>query len=194
MSLLRHQEIQQRLQAEVDEAYEKGGTDKHGRLSYGVVQNLEYLDMVINETLRMYPAAATIMNRKCTRDYTIPGTNLTIKKGQEVEVPVMGIHMDARYYPDPEKFDPERFSKEAKAARHPMAFLSFGQGPRMCIGSRFALLEMKVALAKVMREFDVKSCSTTPTAIELDPGARTYTAKNPLTVKVERRSWHFRKL
>ena len=72
--------------------------------------------------------------RKCTKDYTFPGTNVTIKKGQHVVIPVMGIHHDEQIYPDPEKFEPERFSPENKASRHPYTYMPFGQGPRSCIG------------------------------------------------------------
>ena len=58
--------------------------------------------------------------------------------------------MDERHWPDPERFDPERFTKAAKAARHPMAFIPFSGGPRMCLGLRFALVEIKVRLTSFL--------------------------------------------
>ena len=98
--------------------------------------------------------------------------------------------MDEQYYPNPKKFDPERFTKEAKAERHPMAFLSFGAGPRICIGSRFALLEMKVAIAKIVRDFTLRTCSRTPTDEEIKgvDGSITYTSATPLLIKVDKRN------
>ena len=63
----------------------------------------------------------------------------------------IGIHQDERYYPNPHQFNPDNFSKEARQSRSPYTFLGFGQGPRACIGMRFALLEAKVAIAMVMQ-------------------------------------------
>ncbi len=186
LELAKNQDIQEKLRAEVDEAYETG-TDKEGRLTYGTVQGLPYLELVLYETLRKYPAAGTGIIRECIKDYTLPGTNVTIKKGQEVNVSTIGVHFDDKYYPNPEKFDPERFTKEAKSARHPMAFLTFGQGPRACIGSRFALAEMKVAVAKIVREFYLKPCANTPEKIDILPESFTLTPKTPLLIQVERR-------
>ena len=74
------------------------------------------------------------MSRICTKNYTVPGTNLVIEKGTAVLIPVMGIHHDPEYYPNPEKFDPERFSDVNKKERHSCAFIPFGEGPRICIG------------------------------------------------------------
>ncbi len=179
--LARNPEVQSRLQEEIDEAFQDGEG-----LDYGVVQGLEYLDMVIHETLRINPPVGANF-RECTQDYRLPGTDLVITKGSEVHVPVMGIHLDEKIYPNPTKFDPERFSKEARAARHPMAFVAFSQGPRNCIGMRFALLEIKVGLIKILRQFNVKTCSETPNEFVLDPNSITSNSKHPLWVKVEER-------
>ena len=139
--------------------------------------------------MRRYPVGSGGISRTCTKDYTLPGTNLTIKRGEEVQIPAMGIHLDEKYYPDPERFDPERFSKGSSgASRHPMAHLSFGQGPRKCFGGRFAILEIKVALVRVLREFDIVRCEDTPEELILDPTSITMTPKNELLVQLERRS------
>ena len=82
------------------------------------IMNLEYLDMVFYETLRMYPAI-NFLTRACVKDYTLPGTDIVIKKDEELVINVCGLHMNPDHYPEPEKFDPERFSKENKAERHP---------------------------------------------------------------------------
>ena len=128
-----------------------------------------------------------IVSREANREYRLPGTDLTLPRGAEVHIPAIGIHLDERHYPDPDKFEPERFSKEAKAARQPMTYMAFGQGPRMCVGSRFALLEIKVGLAMLLREFDITSCQRTPAKIEMDPSSATFAPKHPLWVKVKKR-------
>ena len=86
------------------------------------------------EILRKYPPGVRI-ERRCTQDYTIPGTNSVIGKDSIVVIPAVAIHRDSDHYPDPEKFDPERFTSEAKTSRHPYTYMPFGQGPRNCKSS-----------------------------------------------------------
>lgn len=89
--------------------------------------------MYLTETLRLYPPAP-ITNRVCKRSYNIPGHHTTIDKGTIVRIPIMGIHYDKQYYPEPHKFDPNRFSSSEQSLRPKYSFLPFGEGPRMCIG------------------------------------------------------------
>lgn len=70
------------------------------------------------------------------KDYRIPETNVMIEKGKRVIVPILGLHLDEEYYPNPELFDPDRFSDENKKDRHPYAHIPFGEGPRICIGTK----------------------------------------------------------
>lgn len=88
------------------------------------------------ETIRKYPSTP-ILTRVCTEDYTVPGTSLVIEKGTSVVLPIFAIHRDPDFYPDPEKFDPERFSVEGKASRESSTYLGFGNGPRYCLGNYF---------------------------------------------------------
>jgi len=89
---------------------------------------------IFSETLRKYPSVP-ILNRECTKTYKIPGSDVTLEKGMLTVIPVLGLHYDPKYYPDPDRFDPERFSEEEKAKRHHFAYLPFGEGPRICIGT-----------------------------------------------------------
>lgn len=67
-------------------------------------------------------------------DYKIPGSNLTLKKGTTVFVSVFGMHYDPEYFPEPQKYDPDRFSEDYPNKHPPYTFLPFGEGPRICIG------------------------------------------------------------
>lgn len=75
--------------------------------------------------------------RLCTKDYVVPGTDIEIKKGVGVMIPVLGLQTDPEYYPNPDVFDPDRFSEEKKKERPGFTWLPFGEGPRICIGMAF---------------------------------------------------------
>lgn len=92
-----------------------------------------YCSINISETLRMHPPVAQL-ERVCTQNYTLPDSDLVLQKGTSVQIPVIGIHYDPEYYPDPYKFDPNRFCAEEKAKRSHYVYLPFGTGPRNCIG------------------------------------------------------------
>ena len=141
-------DIQSRLLEEIDETF----TECTENLDYDTIQGLQYLNMVLKETLRRHTPIA-IIPRLCVKDFQLPGTDIFIKKGQEITIPSHAIHLDHRCYPDPLKFPPENFSKENCAKRSPYTFLAFGQGPRACIGMRFTLLEAKIALVSILGRY-----------------------------------------
>lgn len=93
-------------------------------------------NVTVTETLRKYPPL-TCLTRECTKDYPIPGTHVNLEKGTQVIIPAEALHHDPQYFPEPDRFDPERFSEEAKSGRHHYVYLPFGEGPRICIGEYF---------------------------------------------------------
>lgn len=81
----------------------------------------------------MYPPIPHL-SREAVKDYKVPGTDLVLKKGQSVVIPSVALHYDAEYFPDPEKFDPDRFNEQNKGLIQPFTYMPFGEGPRNCIG------------------------------------------------------------
>ncbi|RZC42085.1 p450 domain containing protein, partial [Asbolus verrucosus] len=144
----RRQDLQQKVRDEIETVLAK----HQGKITYEAIQDMKYMDQVINETLRKYPPVPDLV-RKCVKDYKVPDSDLVIEKGTKVIIPVLGIHYDKEYFPDPEKFDPERFTEENKNSRHSYAHIPFGEGPRMCIGMRFGLLQSKVGLTVLLRKY-----------------------------------------
>ncbi|XP_070556743.1 cytochrome P450 3A5-like [Ptychodera flava] len=158
-SMATNPDIQEKLCTEIDDVMAN-----HEEPSYDVVSKMPYLDMIVCETLRMYPPSLRF-DRECNEDVTIAGIN--IKKGMYVTVSIYAIHHNPEIYPEPEKFIPERFTKEEKEKRHPYAWLPFGAGPRNCIGMRFALLEAKIGLVRIFRDFTLEPCAETVIPIQL---------------------------
>ncbi|KAG0724962.1 Cytochrome P450 3A11 [Chionoecetes opilio] len=128
---------------------------EHGDITYQAIMEAKLLDACLQETLRLYPSGL-VLERSCTKTIKLPGTDLTLKPGDLVEVPVWCLHHDPRYWPDPEAFIPDRFLPENKGNIHPFTHMPFGMGPRNCIAMRFALLETKVALAKLLLKAELE--------------------------------------
>lgn len=106
-----------------------------GRLTYDILSKLKYLDQVISEGLRKWPPAI-FNNRKCTKDFdfVLNGKKIFIERGRPIWIPTFSIHHDPKFFPDPKKFDPERFSDKNKHKIIPGSYIPFGMGPRNCIG------------------------------------------------------------
>lgn len=127
--------------------------NNYDKLSYELLKSRS----VQIESLRKYPPV-TNLTRRCNRDYPVEGTNFVIKKDQMLFVPAYAIQHDPDIYPNPSVFDPDRFTPEEQSKRSPYAFLSFGQGPRNCIGLRFGVLQAKIGLAMLLKNFKFEPC------------------------------------
>jgi cytochrome P450 family 6 len=146
--LAKHQDIQDKVRQEIETVLAK----HEGKITYESIQEMKYMNRVIDETLRKYPPVP-FLTRKCVKDYKIPDEDIIIEKGTTVVLSVLGIHYDEEYYPDPEKFDPERFTEENKNLRHHYSHIPFGEGPRLCIGMRFGLMQTKVGLTSLLKKY-----------------------------------------
>lgn len=111
---------------------------------------MKFMDMVIDETLRMYPIGVRL-DRVASCDYKYK--DMQINKNDIIAIPVWTLHHDSELYPEPDLFNPFRFDEQSKKSRDKCAYLPFGNGPRNCIAMRFALLEIKLLLAKIFSKY-----------------------------------------
>ncbi|XP_011875040.1 PREDICTED: probable cytochrome P450 6a14 isoform X3 [Vollenhovia emeryi] len=145
--LAQNHDIQDKARKEIDEIVKE-----HGGLTYDALNEMTYLHKVVKETMRKYPPLP-VLNRTCTKEIDLPTINIRIPTGTLITIPVLGLHRDPSVYPDPDKFDPERFNVDVVAERHPYAYLPFGEGPRICIGTRFGYMQTKVGLASLLSKY-----------------------------------------
>ncbi|XP_077880883.1 cytochrome P450 3A21-like [Ictidomys tridecemlineatus] len=148
--LATHPDVQTKLQQKIDSAL-----PNKAPATYEIVLQMEYLDMVVNETLRLYPIASRL-ERMCKKDVEING--VPIRKGTVVMISSYVPHQDPQHWPEPEEFHPERFSKNNKDSVNPYVYMPFGNGPRNCIAMRFSLMNIKLALVKVMQNYSFQTC------------------------------------
>lgn len=119
-----NQQVQEKARNSVMEVLKR----HNNQFTYESVGEMHYLEQCVNETLRKYPVVSTL-TRAAINDYEIPSTDVKIGKGQVVWIPVYAIHYDEEIYPEPETFNPDRFTQEEISKRHSMSFLPFGEGP-----------------------------------------------------------------
>ena len=157
--LATYPEVQDRLIDEVDNADQARGDTP----LYDYVQRIGYLDQVVCEVLRLCSPGFNLF-RGCEEEAVYKGVRFP--KGVDVNIPVYVLHRDPEVWDNPLEFNPENFSPEAKEKRDPYSFLPFGTGPRQCIGMRFALLEIKMALLKILQQFKFERAPETVAKLE----------------------------
>ncbi|CAF1202831.1 unnamed protein product [Rotaria magnacalcarata] len=152
-ALATHPQEQRKLQEHIDKHFHPENDDEMP--SYDTIFNMDYLDMFIRETLRMYPIAPVVVNRQSTEDFYISGIG-TIPAGTCIAADMFTLHFDADLWGpvDPHIFYPERFATK----RHPMAWIAFGAGPRNCVGMRFAMMEIKILLVRLLKTYSIVDC------------------------------------
>ncbi|KAK9884789.1 hypothetical protein WA026_009014 [Henosepilachna vigintioctopunctata] len=181
--LAKNKSIQDRVRKEIRDVSSK----YNGEVTYDAIMDMNYLDQVLNETLRKYPPLPCL-HRKCNKTYKVPGADLILEKGMRVTIPVIGIHHDPDYYPDPGKFDPDRFTEENKRNRKQFTFLPFGDGPRICIGARFGIMQAKIGLIAVLLNYEVSINAKTVEPLTFEPESFILTTKGGLWLNVEKLS------
>lgn len=137
--------------------------------------------VIITESLRKYPPVLTL-TRKCEKNYPLPGTDLIVERGTLALIPIYGIQHDEDYFPNPEDFDPERFSEENKKKIPQFAYMPFGEGPRICIGLRFGQMQAKVGLCCLLRNFEFR-VSPKMEPVEIDKSTFLITTKSPILLE-----------
>jgi cytochrome P450 family 4 subfamily V len=134
-----------------------GETDRNREVTSEDVSHLKYMECFIKESLRLYPAVIWY-GRTTSEDCKIG--KYDIPAGVDILLNLYVLHRDPKHFPDPEKFDPGRWTSDETIARHPFCYLPFSAGLRNCIGQKFAMLEMKIVLCHLLRRFEIRGSFT----------------------------------
>ncbi|ESO89799.1 hypothetical protein LOTGIDRAFT_218629 [Lottia gigantea] len=178
--LATHPDIQDKVLHEINQKLGKDEEPDHENIT-----KLKYLQQVIDETLRLFPALIRTV-RYCAEDIDINGT--FIAKGTEISFPVFAIQRDPDFWENPDVFDPERFSPENKESINPYSHMPFGMGPRNCIGQRLALLELKLVLVCILRSYKICCTPETETPnVKMAKGELFLRTEKPIHVRFEKR-------
>jgi cytochrome P450 len=175
--LSEHPEVEAKLHAELDAVL---ADDRPA--TFDDLKRLTYTECVLAEAMRLYPPTWRLVRRALTDfavgNYVIPARSLVVMSQY-------AMHRDPRFFPEPLRFDPERFAPDAKAARPQFSYFPFGGGPRRCVGESFAMMEGVLLLASLARRWRLR----------LAPGSRPVEAhpehllrsKHGMLMKLERR-------
>uniref|UniRef100_A0A672IWC4 unspecific monooxygenase n=1 Tax=Salarias fasciatus TaxID=181472 RepID=A0A672IWC4_SALFA len=177
-SLATNPQIMKRLQREIDSTFPNKES-----IQYEALMQMEYLDCVVSECLRLYPPALRL--ERVAKE-TVKINGVTVPKGMLVMVPVYALHRDPELWPEPEEFRPERFSKEKKQHINPYSYLTFGIGPRNCLGMRFALAAVKLALVEILQSYSFSVCEETEIPLKMS-NAPILDTDSPIKLKVVKR-------
>lgn len=167
--LAKNKNVQEKLRKEIND-----NIMKHGKLDADVINEMPYLDQVFYEALRMHPPLFNL-SRRCNETIEVSGLKdkkLLIEKGMAINIPIQSIQTDPQYYERPDEFFPERFNPEnggVKAFKDRGVLLPFGDGPRICLGMRFALSQAKTGIAEVIQHFELSVNKKTQEPLTLDP-------------------------
>ena len=160
--LSQHPEAEQRLHAEVDALPAPLATMDE-------ILQLQYARQVIDETLRLYPPGWLLTRRTIEAD-CIDGYD--VAANTDVFISPYLVHRHPEFWPDPERFDPERFTESAAAGRSRFCYLPFALGPRACIGEHFAMVEMLVHTAMLARHIRLRYLPKHPLELECQVNLR----------------------
>jgi len=177
-------DIQNKLKTEIEDIL----NDTNSKLTYKTINGMKYLKAVVAEILRLYPLIS-FLDRVCVKDFEMPpatpdGEPFTIKSGEYIWFPSYALHHDSKYFPEPEKFNPDRF---LNSDIDNSILMPFGIGPRICIGNRFALMEIKIMLFYLLSHCDLELDVKTKVPMVLDKKTFLITADGGFWLKVRTR-------
>ena len=175
--LSEHTEVEAELHRELDEVLDGGRLPATEDLA-----RLRYTEMVVAEAMRLYPPAWAL-GRLSVADHEVGG--YVIPRGSLVLLSQYAMHHDARYFPDPFRFDPQRWTPEAKEARPQFSYFPFGGGPRRCIGEGFAWMEAVLVVATIARRWRLRLVE--PGSVEMSTRLTLRPGKRGLLMKLESR-------
>lgn len=185
-----HPDVQSRLCQEIDSL--TSNNENNEPLSYDIITKMKYMDMVINETLRLYPPVV-ILDRVCVKSFDLPSptpnTNgITVSPGSKFWIAAYAMHRDPKYFPNPDEFIPDRFNDENKDNILPYSFVPFGIGPRKCIGERFGMMETKLLLARILQKFIIKPTEKSTKDIIIDRSSLNLVPKGGIWLQFAKRN------
>ena len=160
--LATHPEVQDRLIVDIKNYF----ANNPDATLVDAAENIEYAEMVLREVLRLFPAINTL-SRYCSETVTT-SNGIVIPKGCQVYIPIYNIQRNPAFWPDPDKFDPERFGPNAKVPYNPATYVTFGDGPRMCPGRQYSHIKIKMAMISMLREFKFVKTKETDVPLPYD--------------------------
>lgn len=146
-----HPQVEAKIHQELDEIF---AYDLDRDITLEDLKRMKYLDMCFKESLRLFPPVP-IIGRVLDEDVTIDGH--LIPKGVTCFINMYSLHRNSEYFKDPEMYIPERFLSKQVRNRHPFSYVPFSGGPKNCLGQRFAQMEAKTVMAKVLRKYTLES-------------------------------------
>ncbi|CAD6240106.1 GSCOCT00002505001.2-RA-CDS [Cotesia congregata] len=164
--LSKHPDVQDRAREEVVKQIEQ-----HGGISYESVSEMIFLEQIFRETMRLFSPVGRF-SKICSKAITLQGPDglsCALKPGDEVLISVSGIHRDPEIWENPDEFNPDRFAKDSPEKKRKFAFLAFGEGPRICPGMRMGFLQIKAAIATILKNYVIKPSTKMVEPVQVDP-------------------------
>ncbi|HEY0973146.1 MAG TPA: cytochrome P450 [Solimonas sp.] len=147
-NVLKHPEVKARVHAEVDALFAKGPINEET-----FMKELPAINGAIMETMRLYPIAVAQM-RTATRDFVFEGHQ--IREGEMIYIGTSVPHFMGEYWPEPEKFDIDRYSKARAEHMQPGVYSPYGRGPHTCLGKSLAEVQMAISMARIFHKLDME--------------------------------------
>ncbi|CAH0595509.1 unnamed protein product [Chrysodeixis includens] len=187
--LAKNPEKQAKAIEEVDEYLRRN----ENKLKYECVAETPYLEACVDEALRMHPVLG-VVGREVSEDYVFP-SGLKVEKGLRVQLPLYKLHYNPDYFPEPNEYRPERFYGEEKRNVKPYTYMPFGEGPRLCLGMRFARMQMIAGLITILKKYKVELAPGMKKDLDYEPKSIVTQPTEGIKLNfIEREGWQSRLL